>query len=66
VLAIGIWRQPTAVNIVYSSRGLVSVILVWAIGHWFHNAEQQLGRRALGYRMVGALLMIAAIVLVLV
>ena len=66
VLALGVWGGATAVNIVYSARGLVSVVLVWAIGHWFSNEEQQLEPRVLRSRLVGAGFMLAAIVLVLV
>jgi hypothetical protein len=66
VLAIGVWGGATAVNIVYSARGLVSIGAVWIIGHWFHSAEQHLEPSVLRYRLVGAALMLAAIVLVLV
>lgn len=65
VLTIGIWGGATAVNIVYSVRGLVSVVLVWAIGHWFANEEQQLSGGVLRARLVGAGLMLAAVALVL-
>lgn len=66
VLAIGIWGGATAVNIVYSARGLVSVGVVWAIGHWFHSQEQHLDARVLRFRLIGGGLMLAAIVLVMV
>jgi drug/metabolite transporter (DMT)-like permease len=66
VLAVGILRSATLVNIIYSVRGLFSVLLVWWIGHWFASDEQHLGGRVLRYRLVGATLMVAAIVLVLV
>lgn len=66
VLAIGVWGGATAVNIVYSARGLVSVAAVWAIGHWFHSQEQHLDPTVLRARLVGAVLMLAAIVLVLI
>jgi len=66
VFAIGIWGGATAVNIVYSVRGLVSVVAVWAIGHWFHSQEQHHDPAVLRNRLVGAALMLAAIVLVLV
>lgn len=66
VLTVGIWGDATAVNIVYSVRGLASVVLVWAIGHWFASTEQHLDRKVLRFRLVGAALMVAAIVLVLV
>lgn len=66
VLTLGIWGDATAVNIVYSVRGLFSVALVWMIGHWFANTEQHLAPRVLRFRLLGAALMIGAIVLVLV
>ena len=65
ITSISIWRQVTSANVLYSSRGLWSVIAVWAIGHWFENREQQLGVRVLAWRFVGAFLLMAAIVLVL-
>lgn len=66
VLAIGWWGGATAVNIVYSARGLLSVVLVWAIGHWFASEEKALEPRVLRFRIAGAALMLAAIALVLV
>jgi drug/metabolite transporter (DMT)-like permease len=66
VLTLGIWGGATAVNTVYSARGLLSVVLVWAIGHWFASTEQHLDARVLRFRLIGAALMIGAIALVLV
>lgn len=66
VLTLGIWGGATAVNIVYSARGLFSVVAVWAIGHWFANTEQHLAPGVLRFRFIGAALMIGAIALVLV
>lgn len=57
--------NATAANVIYSSRGLWSIVAVWLVGHWFHNAEQHLGRRVLWWRLIGAALMLAAITLVL-
>ena len=64
--AIAHWRAATTVNILYSLRGLFSVGLVWAVGHWFANEEQHLTPRVFRARLAGAALMLAAIVLVLV
>jgi drug/metabolite transporter (DMT)-like permease len=64
-ITLGIWGQATAVNIVYSSRGLFSVLLVWLTGHWFSNTERHAGRGVLVYRLIGAAAMLAAIGLVL-
>ena len=63
--SIAIYQQATSANILYSSRGLWSVVGVWTIGHWFTNREQHLGARVLAWRFVGAILLMAAILLVL-
>lgn len=65
VVAIAKYRNATAANVLYSSRGLWSVVAVWAVGHWFANREQHLGAGVLRWRLAGAALMMAAIVLVL-
>lgn len=52
-------------NIVYSSRGLWTIVLVWLAGHLVRSREQHLGRATLAFRLGGALLMMSAIVLVL-
>jgi drug/metabolite transporter (DMT)-like permease len=62
--AIGLWGQVTLVNIVFSSRGLWNFLLIWFAGHWFSNREREAGGKVLGFRLVGAGLMFAAIVLV--
>ncbi len=61
---LAIHGQATAANVLYSSRGLLSVLLIWAVGHWFVNSEQQLGAKVLRWRLLGAALMLSAIVLV--
>jgi len=66
VLALIIVGSATVVNIVYSARGLFSVLVVWSVGHWFVSEERHLARGVLGLRLVGAALMVAAIVLVLI
>lgn len=63
--SISIYQQATSANILYSSRGLWSVVGVWSIGHWFTNREQDLGARVLAWRFVGAILLLAAIVMVM-
>jgi uncharacterized membrane protein len=65
-VAIAVWKSPIAVNILYSLRGLLSVVLVWAVGHWFANEEKHLAPRVFRVRLAGAALMLAAVVLVLV
>jgi uncharacterized membrane protein len=63
VMAIVKYRNAASANVVYSSRGLWSVVAVWAIGHWFANREQRLGTRVLRWRLAGAVLMMVAIAL---
>lgn len=65
VFTLATWRQAAAANVIYSSRGLWTVLLVWLFGHWVRSREQQLGAGVLGWRLAGALLMMAAIALVL-
>jgi drug/metabolite transporter (DMT)-like permease len=64
VSTLAIYGKATSANIVYASRGLISVLLVWMIGHWFMNQEQHLGAKVLRWRLLGAALMLSAIVLV--
>ncbi len=65
-LAIALGAAATQANIIYSVRGLLSVVLVWAVGHWFANEEKHLAPRVFRARLAGAALMLAAIVLVLI
>jgi len=65
VLTITKFRNATSTNVIYSSRGLWSVVGVWAVGHWFANREQHLGAGVLRWRLAGAVLMMAAIALVM-
>lgn len=62
--AIGYFSDAAGANIVYSSRGLWSVVLVWTIGHWFQNVEKEAGNAVLLLRLIGAALIVSAIVLV--
>ena len=57
--------HAASINVVYSSRGLWTVVLVWWLGHWVHSREQHLERHILVARLIGATLMIVAIALVL-
>ena len=66
VSTLAIYGKATSANVVYASRGLLSVALVWMIGHWFQNTEQHLSPTVMRWRFAGALLMMSAIVLVVV
>ncbi len=54
----------TVVNILYNTRAVWSVVLVWTIGHWFRNTESTHGNGVMGRRLCGAMLLMLAIVLV--
>jgi len=62
--AVAVYGKATMANVIYSSRGLLSILTVWLVGHWFSNLEQGLGRRTLAWRLLGAALMLSAIILV--
>lgn len=64
-IAIAFHGRATAVNILYSSRGLWSVLLVWVAGSLFANAEGQAGKQIMIRRLTGAVLLCVAITLVL-
>lgn len=65
VTPIAIYGHATVANVLYSGRGLWSVLAVWLVGHWFGNRERHLGGYVLAWRMVGATLMLLAILIVL-
>jgi drug/metabolite transporter (DMT)-like permease len=62
--SIIMFRSATTTNIIYNSRGIWSVVLVWAIGHWFGNTERAHGPRIMIRRLAASLLLLSAIVLV--
>lgn len=65
VSAIAKFGDATAINVIYSARGLWSVIAVWTIGHWFGNTERHQGGGVFSFRLAGAALMTGAIVVTL-
>ena len=64
VTTVSAWGHAAPLNVIYSSRGLWTVVLVWLVGHWVSNREQNLGG-VLVWRLAGAALMLSAIGLVL-
>lgn len=53
--------SATSGNILYSSRALWTVILVWLIGSWFGNREADAGRGAFMTRLFGSCILLVAI-----
>jgi len=63
---LGHHGEAARVNIVYCTRGLWSILLVWLAGPWFGNQERAAGAGVMTRRLVGALLLLVAVGLVLV
>jgi len=62
-LALAFFGDATGVNVVYGSRGLWSIVLVWLLGGFFDSAERKSPERVLLPRLAGAVLLAVAIVL---
>lgn len=61
--SIGHWRDAAGVNVVYGTRGLWSLALVWWAGRWFGNTERaSVGRRTFALRVAGGVVILAAVV----
>ncbi len=65
VTSIAVFADGTGINVIYSARGLWSVMAVWLVGHWFGNRELVSESGVLGWRLVGAGMMTGAIVVTL-
>lgn len=64
IFAIARYQQVAQINIVYSSRGIWSVVFVWLLGHFFANVELKQGGKTRGvFRLAGAVLITIAIAL---
>ncbi len=63
--ALACYNDPTAVNILYSSRGIWSVALVWLIGKRLGNTESEQGQGLMMKRLIGSFLLFAAILIVI-
>ncbi len=64
-LALSYYGNATAVNIVYSSRSVWSVVLAWMLGRYFAMHEEGAGPGVMRRRLLGSILLFAAVVLVL-
>jgi drug/metabolite transporter (DMT)-like permease len=63
-VAIGVFADAAGTNIVYASRGLWSVLLIWFLGHYFANQERHELGSLMWTRLLGATLILAAVVLI--
>lgn len=65
-LSLAVWQNPSLVNIVYSTRGIWSVILVLVVGRSIGVPEGTMTRGVAAARASGAALMIAVVTILLV
>lgn len=63
--SLATFGHATALNISYGSRGIFSVLLIWMAGHWFSNEERSMGRGIMTRRLIGAALLMGALILVI-
>ncbi len=61
--SVMVFGSATTTNVVYNSRGIWTVLLVWCVGHWFANFERAQGTRVMLRRLAASLLLLAAIAL---
>jgi drug/metabolite transporter (DMT)-like permease len=65
-VALGLHESATAVNIVYGSRAVWSVVLAWALAKFLQTEESHDSREVLTRRLAGSLLIFGAVLAVLV
>jgi drug/metabolite transporter (DMT)-like permease len=65
VMPIAFRGQATIVNILSNTRGLWAVFFVWIAGSWLSISDNQLPRKVLIQRFIGALLLLASVSLVI-
>ncbi len=58
--------DATGVNVVYASRGLWAILLVWIVGHHFANHERHDAGKFYIWRVVGAAMLTLAVILAVV
>ncbi len=64
--AIAFFQDATAINVVYASRGLWAVVLVFWFGTLLGNNERHVAGRRFGWRFLGTILVTAAVVIAVV
>jgi drug/metabolite transporter (DMT)-like permease len=61
--SIALFKEVTLTNVLYTTRGIWSVLLVWSIGSWFGNTEKAVGSSVMIQRLLGATLLLGAVLL---
>ena len=66
VTTIAYFSDAARINIVYSMRGLWSVILAWAFAQWLAAGESNVSTKIMASRLVGALLLTVAVIVAII
>lgn len=65
-IPISLRGEATVVNILYSSRGLWSIVLIWFFGDLIGNEEKHIDNKIMIQRLIGSLLLLISIIIALV
>lgn len=63
--ALGTYGHAPEINVVYASRALISIVIVFALGRWVGSSEQNMSRSAWVRRLIGAMVLTGAVLLVI-
>lgn len=62
-LAIVMFGKATQFNVLYNTRALWTILLIWLLGHWFQNHEFRTSYEVIIRRVIGALMILSAVFL---
>jgi hypothetical protein len=63
VCSVAFWQQVAVSNVVYSTRGLWSLLFLWFLGRHLNVADLGLTPRVFALRVLGALLLLGSIII---
>ena len=63
VYSLSNYNDAAGINVVYSLRGLWGVLFAWLAADWVGGSESSLTRKVMMFRLVGACLLLAAVVI---
>jgi len=66
VCSVGIWGEAAAANVIYSTRGVWGVLVVWLIGPYFNVFDKGMTGRVIWYRLAGAAMLMLAVSMLIV
>ena len=62
-LALGFFNDATGINVMYASRGLWAVVLVYWFGSMLGNDERATSGRVFGWRFLGTILLTVSVII---